>query len=454
MSTATIVPFQLPAVRTRPRRTPEQREERRRAAEYFGVSEWQIEGADLAEFREAQRLFPNEAPDARRRRFAAWNKAWADEWSELSASHQRKESEREAIEEELMADILAFSHKEYSKAAKSRSTLKTWEPSDLADFTPPTEFVEDWFRDGEFSSLFGPSTAGKTFLALHLAYHVATGRDWFGRRVRQRPVVYVTLEGAAGVINRVLALERHYGEPSPIILMTGALDMRKDKHTRADIIATAEKAGAGLIFIDTLARSMGDGDEDTAQDMGAFVRAVGEIQEACGAHVCAIHHTGKDKSKGARGSSALKAALDLEIFVDRPDSSQRTFAVTKNKNGEETEPQHFHLHDVAIDRLNSWGEAIGTAVVEISDFPDERTAEEKLPYDAAEALAVFKRIALAADVAGQMPTMGEWRDALRADGWNAGAKPDTWKKAFQRARAALIPVFIIQSEGNHVALAH
>src|SRR3546814_1418550 len=58
------------------------------------------------------------------------------------------------------------------------------------------------------------------------------------------------------------------------------------------------------------------GDENSAQDVGAFNAAVASLQEATGACVVVVHHSGKNKAAGARGSSALLGAIDTEIEID------------------------------------------------------------------------------------------------------------------------------------------
>jgi hypothetical protein len=56
--------------------------------------------------------------------------------------------------------------------------------------------VKGILHRGELGAVYGPSTVGKTFCVLDLAYHVAHGIDWHGHRIRQRaPVLYVALEG-------------------------------------------------------------------------------------------------------------------------------------------------------------------------------------------------------------------------------------------------------------------
>ena len=72
-----------------------------------------------------------------------------------------------------------------------------------------------------------------------------------------------------------------------------------------------------LVVIDTLARALAGGNENAPEDMGALIGNAKRIQEATGAAVLFVHHSGKDTSRGSRGHSSLKGAADLEIEVTR-----------------------------------------------------------------------------------------------------------------------------------------
>jgi len=66
------------------------------------------------------------------------------------------------------------------------------------------------------AAVYGPSGSGKSFLIADLCFAIAAGLpDWFGRKVKQAPVIYVALEGSAGLRNRIAALEAHYQRPVP-----------------------------------------------------------------------------------------------------------------------------------------------------------------------------------------------------------------------------------------------
>ena len=49
--------------------------------------------------------------------------------------------------------------------------------------------------------------------------------------------------------------------------------------------------------------------------MGAFVKHIDKIRHHFKAHLCVIHHAGKDTAKGARGHSLLRAATDTELEI-------------------------------------------------------------------------------------------------------------------------------------------
>jgi hypothetical protein len=102
-----------------------------------------------------------------------------------------------------------------------------------------------------------------------------------------------------------------------------------------------------LLIIDTFARSIIGGDENSAQDVGQAVAGADLIRTETGAAVGFIHHAGKDPTKGARGSSALRAAADTEILVEGL-IGQRTATVSKQRDLESCQTMPFELVSVQI----------------------------------------------------------------------------------------------------------
>lgn len=323
-------------------------------------------------------------------------------------------------------------------------TLKLWTQSERQAFKPPIEFLEGWLAESKFSYIYGPSTAGKSALVLDMAFHVAAGRPWFGKRVRQRPVLYIGLEGESGVLARLEAMEALYGEPSQIDPMTGHWAMLTDKTTTAHVIKAVKELGAGWVIVDTLARAMTGGDENSAQDMGRIIDAAGIIQSVTGAHVTLLHHTGKDSAKGPRGSSALKPAADLEISVEKdPNSPVRVATVLKNKDGKEGDEIKFTIEGQDIDKINSWNEPVNAAVIKSAEgtdlFPDLDASLSDRDRQALEILQQLDRDAMLTE-----PTESEWADTLKRKAWIEGEpKPDTWSKAYRRTKRKLTDAGLI-----------
>ncbi|WP_172332465.1 helicase RepA family protein [Mangrovicoccus sp. HB161399] len=247
----------------------------------------------------------------------------------------------------------------------------------LADIKPAIKarhLVKDWLEIGTLSVTYGESNGGKTFFALDMSLHIAAGAgDWHGARVAEGggPVVYIAAEGGHGIRNRLAAFRQENPELAKragkeFLLLPGTVDFCGNGDAEALIEALKDlETPPRLIVLDTLARSMGDGDENTAKDMGAFIRNLDLIRAATGAHVMVIHHSGKDTSKGARGSNSLRAAVDTEIELTR--SGDVVMAETKKQRDMPTDKVFaYTLKSVPLGRDED-GDLVTSAVVQPSD---------------------------------------------------------------------------------------
>ncbi|MFD1193345.1 helicase RepA family protein [Seohaeicola saemankumensis] len=243
--------------------------------------------------------------------------------------------------------------------------------------------VKGWLDRGAFSVVYGESNVGKTFFALDLSMHVAAARDWHGNRIPGNtnyagPVVYVAGEGGAGINNRIEAIRRERAhlmryteENGDFMLLPTALDLCESNDAAALVAALDDlPAPPSLIVIDTLARAFGGGDENTAKDMGAFIRNIDAIRAETGAHVMVIHHSGKDTSKGARGSGSLRAAVDTEIELTR-DGTVILAETKKQRDMPTGNVFAYTLRSVLIGQDED-GDDITSAVVEAAEAPEKR----------------------------------------------------------------------------------
>jgi hypothetical protein len=262
--------------------------------------------------------------------------------------------------------------------------------SDLAQL-PSVDFRIQDILPGGLTIIFGDTSVGKTFLGVDMGMCIATGRSWFGRESRQGVVVYVMAEGVFGAYPRVEAwCHEHGAEPPDSILFIPEPVNFLDSGEVARLEQTLTAVNPDHLFIDTLARSMAGGDENSAQDMGKFIDAVERLRRRFNMDTTVIHHTGRN-GEDERGSSALKAAADASLKLVREDSGMR-LECRKMKDAAEFEPWHLHLAPV----LNSCAIRLGTSSSRLtpaehqflSRVSDEFGTEWALPKKVQEAVGV------------------------------------------------------------------
>ena len=219
-------------------------------------------------------------------------------------------------------------------------TLPYVQASVLPGWEAPQELVEGMLMQGGMTVIYGDSNTGKSFLTLDMVAHISTGRDWMGRKVKQSAVVYLAAESPRSIIDRARALEAHMKEPlHQLFIVNCPIDLFDEKGDTLAVVNTIIKIESqfntrvGAVVADTLARVIGAGDENKAMDMGIVIKHIDLIRAATGAQFILVHHTGKDKTNGARGSSALRAATDTEIEVaDNEDGTPKQATVTKQRD--------------------------------------------------------------------------------------------------------------------------
>lgn len=289
--------------------------------------------------------------------------------------------------------------------AVSRVTPKILGLREFASLTARSAgyVVKGMFQRQSYACMYGAPGEGKTFVALDLAYHVAAGAAWMGAKVHAGPVLYLAYEGTGGMVKRAQALRQRYGDADvPLYIVNSAFNLR-EKTGRAelgDIMALLPNK-ATLIVIDTFARALMGGDENSAQDVGAFNSAVAALIASTGACVLVIHHSGKDKTRGARGSSALLGALDTEVEIDGHQILAR-----KQRDVEIAAPIGFKLVPVVVG-IDDDNDDVSSCIVEPMAAPQGRLARLAGNY-----LNGFE--ALCKMSPDNSPVqLAQWRDACR-----------------------------------------
>jgi hypothetical protein len=212
--------------------------------------------------------------------------------------------------------------------------------NNLPGWEPQRELVEGLLLEGAMSIVYGASNTGKSFMVMDMGIHISLGLQWFGRQVQKKAVLYLAAESPRSIIDRARIKAQRLGqELDNFFIVPCSVNLYDVKGDTAAVVQTVQdieqKHGVkvGLIIVDTVARVMGGGDENSTKDMGTLIKHLDLIRGATLAHVCSIHHSGKDATKGARGSSALLGATDTEIEVtDRGSDKPKEFKITKQRD--------------------------------------------------------------------------------------------------------------------------
>jgi hypothetical protein len=222
--------------------------------------------------------------------------------------------------------------------------------SELRNMPPVKWLIDGVITKHGFSALYGAPGVGKSFIALDIALSVAYGRAWHDRPVEGGKVLYIAGEGVGGLGKRVKAWETHYGlnHNVPLQVVPKAVQFR-DEADIEELIDTIDHFGGDyrLIVIDTVARSMVGMEENSSSEIGVFVEACDRVRTHAGCALLAIHHSGKDTSRGMRGSNALLGAVDTSLQV-KAAGEDVLMHVEKQKDAEPVPDMQFAFEKVAL----------------------------------------------------------------------------------------------------------
>ena len=248
---------------------------------------------------------------------------------------------------------------------------------ELRQLPPPDWLVHDAVVSDGLTILYGEPGAGKSFIALDIAVRIAMGWDWHGLKTKPVGVLYIAGEGVRGIGKRVAGWALHHKtdiDAIPLVVMPIAAQLL-EAGERAKLIRTIDEVKrklsfeVGLTIVDTVSRSIAGSDENGQETMSAFVKGCDEIKAHTGGAMIGIHHSGKDKERGMRGSTVLLGACDAAIRLSKEEGVV-TLEFEKQKDAEEQRPLFFDLvkHSWSAGVYGEEGDELSTLV------PMRRTA--------------------------------------------------------------------------------
>jgi hypothetical protein len=343
-----------------------------------------------------------------------------------------------------------------STSAKG-SALKLTYFDDCAAFAQKQWILKGIIAKGETSAWIAPPAAGKSALLTEISVHCAAQIDWRGHKAKEAcGVVIFALERADLIKRRLRAYQQRDGRQALPIAVADAVLNLLDPSCVDTIVSTVREAeqrfgcSVGFIGIDTYAKGIaaGGGDEDKARDQNLAAANLRNVHTRLAVHIALIGHTGKNEDRGARGSNAHLA--DVDVMVQISGDSIKVAQVVKANDQPERSIAEFTLEVFELGRDED-GDPVTTAIVSAEHFearPSRSAGKSKKanlrPVPTAALHALYECIAdkpaaiptdphVPAGVTGV--TLDDWRDRLLKQAIvNAKGNP---REQFRRIRVTL-----------------
>jgi hypothetical protein len=309
----------------------------------------------------------------------------------------RKELAELAKQAEIITNqVVVTDSEQLTEVFNPVAQLLNIEPWDTIKDEPVEWIIQNVLPARAFGILVGPPGSYKSFVALDIAEAIATGRTWMGNQVSSPgAVLYIAGEGFGGLGARIMSTKINHNtkDGAEIYVIRNQLNLRSsadDFNILMDSIDDLiQRTGIDLrlIMIDTLARSFGGGNENDSSDMGGWIHNCGRMQRKLDCALMAMHHSGKDILRGARGHSSLLGAVDTQleltkIAMDQPKegvAGRGVITLSKSKDGQDNLKFGFEMVHIDISGSLNLGESTSLAVREYQEMIDEVHKKTKVP---------------------------------------------------------------------------
>jgi len=225
---------------------------------------------------------------------------------------------------------------------------------------PKTEFLlYPLIPQNGLSLLYAERGAGKTFMAMAIACAAASGFDFLNFKAEKpRRVLYIDGEmDAREMQDRLNLLIAGFESEGKTVIRENInlfLSGLQDNATMPDLATPAGQRqielyakNVDLIIVDNIFSLYTAGRENDA-DSWVKYNEWSRKMRAMGKSILWLHHTGKDKTRGPRGSSAIEAILNTSIALEVSNSHQAS-------DGAEVLAEYHKSRGVSGDAVHPFG---------------------------------------------------------------------------------------------------
>lgn len=305
---------------------------------------------------------------------------WQPDELQVKVSNAYQYAQEPAGTRSLKANLGPVPLEETTAEAKVYG-LPIWRYDPAEKPTPKGWLIKGIAARGETAGWIGPPGSGKSALVLDWFAHGATGRDWRGHKCKEKTAfVYFAFERALLTKRRITAYAQQWGlKDIPVAVVSEVLNLM-DPRTMGVVWDTIKRAEdmfgmpVGGITFDTYPKGIaaGGGEENSAKDVNRAAANIRTLQEKLNQslHVALIGHTGKDESRGSRGSNANPGDWDVDFRVAKHDDHVKTVRIEKANDQDEGQVTAFKLKQVQIG-FGEDMESITTSIVDTAEVTFE-----------------------------------------------------------------------------------
>ncbi|MDO8490364.1 MAG: bifunctional DNA primase/polymerase [bacterium] len=260
-------------------------------------------------------------------------------------------------ESELRTTFDGIASKEFSKRQSSSTPTLFDNPIRMGELLAEETsdetswIIKDLFTVGSIAMLSGDPASFKTWVMLHLAVSVASGKPLFGKfDCASRSVLVISEEDHRARISARLKKLEVAGIPSVTFHIYTGFKIDNESHINS-LITAIERENIGLVCIDSFRRVLSGEENDSTSINNAFnlLRTLSKLNVT----VLLTHHHRKqdehsDGRHSMRGSSDILAAVDSHIMI-RKIKGRNRLRLTQMKQRDASEIEPFEVEIIEND---------------------------------------------------------------------------------------------------------
>lgn len=196
--------------------------------------------------------------------------------------------------------------------------------------------VPPFLTKGGTMLLSAPLKSMKTFLGLHMASAIASGKPFIDMPTQQARVLYIDYEiGIAEAKKRMQPMAAAFGETNDFLIRTSdEMPISLDPGTvgTTNLFDLLQEVRPQVVFLDTLRMST-QGEENSSTDMMKVFMRLRDLKIKFGFTAVVIHHMGKEPSEQ---QTAPRTSRGSSVIEDSPDTIGY---ITKHVTGDDEPPK-------------------------------------------------------------------------------------------------------------------